>query len=49
MNPKYLSDAALMIEIRDEAKLVENIGEGLTFRSLRHMLEAYYELLYGSS
>ncbi|KAK1242270.1 hypothetical protein MKX07_000256 [Trichoderma sp. CBMAI-0711] len=49
VNPKYLSDAAFMIEIRDEAKLVENIGEGLTFRSLRHMLEAYYELLYGSS
>lgn len=49
VNPKFLSDAAFMIEIRDEAKLVENIGEGLTFRSLRHMLEAYYELLYGSS
>ncbi|TFA98222.1 hypothetical protein CCMA1212_010072 [Trichoderma ghanense] len=48
VNPKYLSDAAFMVEIRDEAKLVENIGEGLTFRSLRHMLEAYYELLYGS-
>ncbi|PTB66264.1 hypothetical protein BBK36DRAFT_1168881 [Trichoderma citrinoviride] len=49
VNPRYLSDAAFMIEIRDEERLRENIGEGLTFRSLRHMLEAYYELLYGSS
>ncbi|KAL6867008.1 hypothetical protein J3F83DRAFT_715281 [Trichoderma novae-zelandiae] len=48
VNPKYLDDAAFMVEVRDEARLAENIGEGLTFRSLRHMLEAYYELLYGS-